>query len=318
MTSKDSPSTTSSPASVDGPMPSDSPAGLTIDLFGPDRAPVSHGHRPGRGSGRRIPTTSGPIGDGSLTSTDLQRYLESRLYHLLPVNGSPEYVLTWKRWDMPSGPPICALRASGRRKSGKGFGGWATPAQRDFKSEQATDEFNLKRYAHNRGKPLSAQVLLAGYPTPRATRMGQGSPDRAHEHNSRLEDMILLAGYPTPGTAVINPKKNIKVSGRTPKDPQVGLADVVALAGYSTPSAGDDKRGAPLRRHSRQRNSLIRDISQVQGTTPGTTSTFLNLRMEKRGGLNPAHSRWLMGYPPEFCACAVTAIRSIPKRQQSS
>ncbi len=33
------------------------------------------------------------------------------------ASGSPLYELTWKSWDMPSGAPICALRASARRTS---------------------------------------------------------------------------------------------------------------------------------------------------------------------------------------------------------
>ena len=55
----------------------------------------------------------------------------------LDVNGSPEYALTWKQWAMPSGPPICALRARAHRISVSVStgerSGWPTPTTRDHK-----------------------------------------------------------------------------------------------------------------------------------------------------------------------------------------
>lgn len=40
--------------------------------------------------------------------------------------------------------------------------GWATPAARDHKSESASVNFNAKRDAHSRGKPLSYEAITLG------------------------------------------------------------------------------------------------------------------------------------------------------------
>jgi hypothetical protein len=99
--------------------------------------PAPHGRRvvpvnrsAARGGARRKPTTgtSGLFSEPSSPSADLQRSLESRLRQALAGRGSAEYVLTWKHWDIGLGPPICALRASGHRTSGSGFGGLPTPS----------------------------------------------------------------------------------------------------------------------------------------------------------------------------------------------
>lgn len=59
---------------------------------------------------------------------------------------------------------------------------WATPTNRDYRSEAATDEFNEKRWSHKRGKPLSAEATLTDSgqtqsgSTAETTNIGQLNP----------------------------------------------------------------------------------------------------------------------------------------------
>jgi hypothetical protein len=117
---------------------------------------------------------------------------------------------------------------------------WATPAARDYKSESATDGFNEKRWAHTRGKPLSAEATLASWASPTA----------------------------------------------------------------------NEKRRSESFQHGRELNAAEALGQKPNGCHVGTA---------KAGQLNPAHSRWLMGYPPAWDDCAVTAMQLCrPSRQRSS
>jgi len=230
--------------------------------------------------------------------------LENRLHQRLDVNGSLEYVLTWKHWDMLSGPPICALRASARRRPGKGYGGWPTAAARDWKSGKSNQHGKNAR-------PLNEVAILAGYPKPRSVETGHtmGNPERAHDHKSRLEDMIYLAGYPTPGAADGSKAPDQYARGNP------SLPGLMKLVGYRTPSSSDGEGGVvEIRKGKAGRYKLRDQIMQVSGAI----STSSPSKTEKRGALNPAHSRWLMGFPPEWDDCAVTVTPSTLKRQRCS
>jgi len=125
----------SSQGSAGGPTPCASPAGPWGGPSGLAPALVSPSQVQGKLKDWGTSGTYGPLFCGSSPSASLQSSLESRLKARLAGIGSPGYVLTWKHWDMPSGLPICALRASERPSDGRGSGGWQTPTTRDGKGQ---------------------------------------------------------------------------------------------------------------------------------------------------------------------------------------
>lgn len=125
----------SSQASADGSTPCVLQDGPTIGQCGPDRAHASHSAQQVSDSGQMTLDTCGLFGQDSSPSASLQRSLESRLRARLDANGSPEYVLTSKHWDMPSGVPICALRAWPRHTLDKGCSGWPRPSAQEMRTK---------------------------------------------------------------------------------------------------------------------------------------------------------------------------------------
>ena len=85
------------------------------------------------------------------------------------------------------------------------------------------------------------------------------------------------------------------------------LEDYVTLASWPTPtalsSATEDYNEAGDSCNLRKTRLLV----------SGPTATGSPAETAKPGQLNPAHSRWLMGYPRAWDDCAVTAMPSCPK-----
>lgn len=163
---------------------------------GPEAALASHSVSPETAEELRTRGTYGPLFGGSSPSNALQRSLANRLAQAMDVNGSPEYSMIWKRWDMFAREPICRLAASGRHRSGSDFSGWPTPTSRDGRSERCSAEFEKRRRARTQGKPLSQ---VAGWCSPMAQDGSRGSlPPRPHDTGVPLSQQVTLAGWIVP------------------------------------------------------------------------------------------------------------------------
>jgi len=209
--------------------------------------------------------------------------------------GSTLYRMTWKPWVTPSGRLRSRLRASVLRTSGSGLTGWPTATAQDAvrgaKDARPWDT----------GRPLNQIAALAGWTTPTGRDWKDGAADLQPRSNGtlRLDQLARqsnLAGWPT----------------ATASDHFGGGSWKLAMkkiCGQRRPSGNVIQSGL---------KDWVQLVMPARLTATGEMLIGSCAGMEGGGQLNPAHSRWLMGYPREWDDCAVMAMQSMPGRRRSS
>ena len=311
-------SATFSPVSASGVSPSAAPVGQTTVQSGPRPALASLSARQAKALGLMTSGTYGPPSTTSSASSSLQSSLENKLRAKTQTLGSTLYTLTWKPWVTPSGVSRFRLRGSVRRTSETERTGWLTPTATAVTraSPEAHEKRRLYRLSTGRESlspgNLAEQVelYLTGWPTPTATDSKRHPSENFTTPNITLNHAAVPSGWPTCKSS--DAKGDVYEQNQDCRRSELRIS--AGLAGWPTPSCSNDRTGNPASamRMTRDDGSKVQqrlqDFATICGPARLTASGDLLIGStagtENGGQLNPAHSRWLMGLPPEWDDCA--------------
>lgn len=161
-------------------------------------------------------------------------------------------------------------------------------------------------------RPHTPASGCTGWRTPTSGDAIRGVENNPRARNAKagtasLNNEAALAGWRSPNTIDAR-------GGSRNGQGQVQLCHQAMLAGWCSPTAQDGERGD---KGPRPQDTGI-PLSQQATMVLGASSTCAPSETEKRGALNPAHSRWLMGFPAAWDSCGATAMQSCRRSRRSS